>query len=189
MARAGSAGKAVLNVETVLLDDDDRPVPPGTVGEIAHRSPQIVLGYWNDAERTAAAFRNGWFHSGDLGVMTEDGYLSVVDRKKDMIKTGGENVASREVEEAIYLLDGVAEVAVFGIPHPRWVEAVVAAVVPRDGSGLTVEAVHEHCRAQLAGFKRPKVRHAGRRAAEEPERQAAQAGAARHLRPPRGRRR
>ena len=189
VARAGSAGKAVLNVETVLLDDDDRPVPPGTVGEIAHRSPQIVLGYWNDAERTAAAFRNGWFHSGDLGVMTADGYLSVVDRKKDMIKTGGENVASRDVEEAIYLLDGVAEVAVFGIPHPRWVEAVVAAVVPRDGSGLTVEAVDDHCRAQLAGFKRPKFVTLADRPAEEPQRQAAQAGTARHLRPPRGRRR
>jgi fatty-acyl-CoA synthase len=156
VSRAGSAGKAVLNVETVLLDDDDKPVPPGTVGEIAHRSPQIVLGYWRDEQRTAAAFRNGWFHSGDLGVMTEDGYLTVVDRKKDMIKTGGENVASREVEEAIYLLDGVAEVAVFGVPHPHWVEAVVAVVVPRAGSRVDADAVTAHCRATLAGYKRPK---------------------------------
>lgn len=156
VARAGSAGRPVLNVETVLLDDDDQPVPAGTVGEIVHRSPQLVLGYWRDEDRTAEAFRTGWFHSGDLGVFTADGYLSVVDRKKDVIKSGGENVASREVEEAIYLLDGVAEVAVFGIPHPRWVEAVVAAVVPRDGSGLTADAVQEHCRQRLAGFKRPK---------------------------------
>ena len=156
VSRAGSAGKAVLNVETVLLDDDDKPVPPGVVGEIAHRSPQIVLGYWQDAARTDAAYRNGWFHSGDLGVMTEDGYLSVVDRKKDMIKTGGENVASREVEEAIYLLDGVAEVAVFAISHPLWVEAVVAAVVPKPGSDLDADAVNDHCRAHLAGYKRPK---------------------------------
>jgi fatty-acyl-CoA synthase len=156
VSHAGSAGKAVLNVETVLLDDDNKPVPVGTVGEIAHRSPQIVLGYWQDEERTAAAFRGGWFHSGDLGVMSEDGHLSVVDRKKDMIKSGGENVASREIEEAIYQLDGVAEVAVFGVAHPRWIEAVVAAVVPRAGSGLTVGAVEEHCRANLAGFKRPK---------------------------------
>ncbi len=155
-SHAGSAGKAVLNVETVLLDDDDKPVPTGAVGEIAHRSPQIVLGYWRDDERTATAFRGGWFHSGDLGVMSADGYLSVVDRKKDMIKSGGENVASREIEEAIYQLDGVAEVAVFGIAHPRWIEAVVAAVVPRAGSGLTVAAVEEYCRANLAGFKRPK---------------------------------
>jgi fatty-acyl-CoA synthase len=155
-SRAGSAGRPVLNVETVLLDDDGRPVPAGTVGEIAHRSPQIVLGYWNDEARTADAFRNGWFHSGDLGVMTPDGYLSVVDRKKDMIKTGGENVASREVEETIYLLDGVAEVAVFGISHPRWIEAVVAAVVPKKDAALTVDLVEAHCRDHLAGYKRPK---------------------------------
>jgi fatty-acyl-CoA synthase len=89
-------------------------------------------------------------------VMTADGYLSVVDRKKDMIKTGGENVASREVEEALYELDGIAEVAVFGIQHPRWIEAVTAVVVPRPGASLTVEAVHEHARGRLAGYKRPK---------------------------------
>jgi fatty-acyl-CoA synthase len=155
-SRAGSAGRAVLNVETRVVDDDDQPVSPGTVGEIVHRSPQATLGYYNDADKTAKAFRNGWFHSGDLGVLTEDGYLSVVDRKKDMIKTGGENVASREVEEAIYLLDAVAEVSVFGIPHPRWVEAVTAVVVPRDGSELTTDDVIAHCRTQLAGYKAPK---------------------------------
>ncbi len=99
LARAGSTGRPVLDVETRLVDDDDRPVPPGQICEIVHRSPQATLGYWNAAEQTAEAFRDGWFHSGDLGVMTEDGYLSVVDPKKDMIKTGGENVASREVED------------------------------------------------------------------------------------------
>jgi fatty-acyl-CoA synthase len=156
LVRPGSAGRAVLNVETTLLDDDDKPVPPGVVGEIAHRSPQIVLGYWNDPAKTAEAFRGGWFHSGDLGVFTEDGYLSVVDRKKDMIKSGGENVASREVEEAIYRLAGVAEVAVFGVDHPHWIEAVVAAVVPKAGAALSAEDVQAHCRRELAGFKRPK---------------------------------
>ncbi len=156
LPRAGSAGRAVLNVETALLDDYDQPVPVGEVGEIAHRSPQIVLGYWNDEEKTAESFRNGWFHSGDLGVMTADGYLAVVDRKKDMIKTGGENVASREVEEAIYTLDGVAEVAVFGIAHPVWVEAVVAVVIPKPGADVTPEAVSAHARTVLAGYKRPK---------------------------------
>ena len=95
LPRAGSAGRAGLNVETMLVDDDGNPVPPGEVGEIVHRSPHAALGYYNDEEKTAEAFAGGWFHSGDLGVMTEDGYLSVVDRKKDMIKTGGENVASR----------------------------------------------------------------------------------------------
>ena len=121
-----------------------------------HRSPHATLGYYDDEEKTAEAFRGGWFHSGDLGVIDEDGYLSVVDRKKDMIKTGGENVASREVEEAIYELDGVAEVAVFGISHPRWIEAVAAVVVPKPAASLTPEEVIAHCRSRLAGYKTPK---------------------------------
>ncbi|WLP89217.1 acyl-CoA synthetase [Gordonia sp. NB41Y] len=154
--RAGSAGRAALNVETIVVDDDDNPVPVGEVGEIVHRSPHAALGYYNDEEKTAAAFRNGWFHSGDLGIIDEDGYLSVVDRKKDMIKTGGENVASREVEEAIYLLDGVAEVAVFGVPHPKWIEAVTAVIVPKAGAELTEESVADHLASVLAGYKRPK---------------------------------
>ncbi|QUQ66117.1 acyl-CoA synthetase [Kutzneria sp. CA-103260] len=156
LAHLGSAGRACLNVETTLVDGFGEPVPPGQVGEIVHRSPHAALGYYNDEEKTAEAFAGGWFHSGDLGVMTEDGYLSVVDRKKDMIKTGGENVASREVEEAVYELDGVAEVAVFGISHPHWIEAVTAVVVPRADSTLTAEDVHAHVKERLAGFKRPK---------------------------------
>jgi len=156
LTRAGSAGRPVLNVETRVVDDDNNPLPPGQVGEIVHRSPQATLGYFRDEAKTSEAFRDGWFHSGDLGVFDEDGYLTVVDRKKDMIKTGGENVASREVEEAIYLLDGVAEVAVFGVPDPRWIEAVVAAVVPKKGADLTVELIRAHLVTRLAGFKRPK---------------------------------
>ena len=156
LSHAGSAGRAALNVETRVVDDEDRPVPPGTVGEIVHRSPHAMLGYYRDDAKTEEAFRNGWFHSGDLGFLDEEGRLSVVDRKKDMIKTGGENVASREVEEAIYQLDGVAEVAVFGVSHPRWVEAVVAVVVPKPGASLTEQAVLEHTRGLLAGYKTPK---------------------------------
>lgn len=156
LPRAGSAGRAALNVETVLLDENDSPVPAGEIGEIVHRSPHATLGYYRDEAKTAEVFRGGWFHSGDLGVMSEDGHLSVIDRKKDMIKTGGENVASREVEEAIYQLDGVAEVAVFGVTHPHWIEAVTAAIVPKEGAQLTEQAVHEHTRALLAGYKRPK---------------------------------
>jgi fatty-acyl-CoA synthase len=156
LSHAGSAGRAAINVETKLVDDDGNDVPVGAVGEIVHRSPHAMLGYYNDEAKTAEAFRGGWFHSGDLGVMTADGHLSVVDRKKDMIKTGGENVASREVEEAIYTLDGVAEVAVFGVPDPRWVEVVVAAVVTKGGAELTADAVRAHCRETLAGFKAPK---------------------------------
>lgn len=155
-AHAGSAGRPVINVETVILDDDNAPVAPGVVGEIAHRSPHLMLGYLDDEVKTAESFRGGWFHSGDLGYYDEHGLLHVVDRKKDMIKTGGENVASREVEEVIYRHSGVEEVAVFGLPHPTWVEAVVAAVVSRDGSRLTEEDVVTHCREHLAGFKTPK---------------------------------
>ncbi|WP_233358887.1 acyl-CoA synthetase [Thermomonospora amylolytica] len=156
LAKAGSAGRAAINVETMLVDDDGNPVPAGQIGEIVHRSPHAALGYYNDEDKTAEAFRDGWFHSGDLGVMDADGYLTVVDRKKDMIKTGGENVASREVEEAIYELEGVAEVAVFGISHPHWIEAVTAVVVPKPGVTLTEDDVHAHTRERLAGFKRPK---------------------------------
>ncbi|MGW5151507.1 fatty acyl-CoA synthetase [Rhodococcus koreensis] len=155
-SHAGSAGRPVLNVETVVVDDDDRPVPPGTIGEIVHRSPQATLGYWRDEAKTAEAFRNGWFHSGDLGIFDNDGRLTIVDRKKDMIKTGGENVASREVEETIYLHPDVAEVAVFAIPHPRWVEAVCAVVVPKPGAELDEATVLAHCASRLAGFKVPK---------------------------------
>ena len=156
LSHAGSAGRAALNVETRVVDDDDRPVPPGVVGEIVHRSPHATLGYHDQPDKTAEAFRNGWFHSGDLGYLTEDGHLYVVDRKKDMIKTGGENVASREVEEAIFRLDGVAEVAVFGVSHPHWVEAVAAVVVPKPGVALTSEEVMAHARSVLAGYKAPK---------------------------------
>ena len=156
LAYPGSAGRAALNVETRIVDDLDQPVPPGTVGEIVHRSPHATLGYYRDPDKTAEAFRGGWFHSGDLGYLDDGGRLYVVDRKKDMIKTGGENVASREVEEAIYQLDGVAEVAVFGVDHPRWVEAVAAVVVPKDGATLTGDDVIAHTRSVLAGFKTPK---------------------------------
>jgi fatty-acyl-CoA synthase len=156
LAHAGSAGRPAVNVETRVVDEDDRPVPTGIVGEIVHRSPQATLGYWNDPERTAEAFRGGWFHSGDLGVIDEHGLLWVVDRKKDMIKSGGENVASREVEEAVYLHPDVVEVAVFATPDPVWVEAVTAAVVLRSGSTAGEDEIIAHCRQHLASFKTPK---------------------------------
>src|SRR5690606_5723605 len=155
-AHAGAAGRPVTNVETVILDDDGAVLPAGTVGEIAHRSPHLMLGYYDDPAKTAEAFRGGWFHSGDLGYFDEHGMLHVVDRKKDMINTGGENVASREVEEVIYRHPAVEEVAVFGLPHPTWVEAVVAAVVTRNGMTLGEEELLGHCREHLAGFKTPK---------------------------------
>lgn len=156
LARAGSAGRAAINVETRVADENNDPVPVGEVGEIIHRSPHATLGYYKDEAKTAEAFRGGWFHSGDLGVMDEDGYLSVVDRMKDMIKTGGENVASREVEEAIYQFEGVAEVAVFGVDHPRWIEAVAAVVVRKYEATFTEEDVIVFTRTILAGYKAPK---------------------------------
>ncbi len=154
--KAGSAGRPALGVETIVVDDDGRPVPAGEVGEIVHRSPQAMLGYWDDAAKTAEAFRDGWLHTGDLGVLDADGYLYVVDRKKDMIKSGGENVASREVEEVIHAHPAVAEAAVFGIPHPRWIEAVAAVVVPRAGHEPAAADITAFCRERLAGFKTPR---------------------------------
>ncbi len=157
LRKPGSCGRAVLNVQTRVVDDAMCDVAPGEVGEIVHRSPQLMLGYFHDDERTRAAFEGGWFHSGDLGTIDEEGFISVVDRKKDMIKTGGENVASREVEEAIYRLPQVSEVAVIGLPHPHWVEAVTAVIVVKQGQSLSEQQVMAHCSAQLAGFKRPKA--------------------------------
>jgi fatty-acyl-CoA synthase len=156
LRKPGSCGRAVLNVETRVVDDALRDVKPGEVGEIVHRSPHVMLGYFHDDERTAAAFEGGWFHSGDLGTIDDEGYITVVDRKKDMIKTGGENVASREVEETIYRLPQVSEVAVVGVNHPRWVEAVVAIIVVKAGQTLTEGQVLAHCNAAMAGFKVPK---------------------------------
>jgi fatty-acyl-CoA synthase len=156
LRKAGSAGRPALNVETMIVDDEDRPVPPGTVGEIVHRSPHAMLGYWNDPQKTAETFAHGWFHSGDLGAIDDEGYLTVVDRKKDMIKTGGENVASREVEEVLYAHPAVQEVAIFGVPDPKWIEAVTAAVVLREGERVGTDQLIAYCRERLAGFKAPK---------------------------------
>jgi fatty-acyl-CoA synthase len=154
--RLGSAGRATLHVETRIVDDAMNAVAPGEIGEIVHRSPQLLSGYWNDPKRTAEAFAGGWFHSGDLGVYDADGYITVVDRKKDMIKSGGENVASREVEEALYRHAAISEVAVIGLPDPKWIEAVTAIIVLREGHSLTSDDVLAHCAEHLAKFKTPK---------------------------------
>jgi fatty-acyl-CoA synthase len=156
LRKAGSAGKPVLNVETRVVNPDMEDVRAGEVGEIVHRSPQLLMGYFNDPEKTAAAFEGGWFHNGDLATVDDEGYITVVDRKKDMIKSGGENVASREVEETIYRLPSVSEVAVIGLPDPYWIEAVTAVVVPRSGHTLEADTVIAHCREHMASFKVPK---------------------------------
>lgn len=156
LRKAGSAGKPVLNVETRVVNDVMQDVASGEIGEIVHRSPHLMSAYYNDPDKTAAAFRGGWFHSGDLAIVDDEGYITVVDRVKDMIKTGGENVASREVEETIYKLAGVSEVAVVGLPDPRWIEAVTAIVVAKAGASLDEVAVIAHCAGLMAHFKVPK---------------------------------
>ncbi|HOW99564.1 MAG TPA: AMP-binding protein, partial [Deltaproteobacteria bacterium] len=120
------------------------------------RSGHVMTGYLNDPDKTAEAFTYGWFHSGDLGRFDADGYLYVVDRKKDMIKTGGENVASREVEEVLYEHPDIEEVAVIGLPDPKWIEIVAAVVVPKKGAVIAEKDLVAYCRERLAGFKCPK---------------------------------
>ncbi|MGY3604110.1 MULTISPECIES: acyl-CoA synthetase [unclassified Bradyrhizobium] len=156
LPKAGSAGKPALNVETRVVNAEMRDVKVGEVGEIVHRSPHLLSGYYNDPAKTEAAFAGGWFHSGDLATVDAEGHVTVVDRVKDMIKTGGENVASREVEEMVYRLPAVSEVAVVGLPDPRWIEAVTAIVVVKSGDTLDEETVIRHCASQMAHFKVPK---------------------------------
>ncbi|RDW19981.1 acyl-CoA synthetase [Oceanobacillus chungangensis] len=156
LTKLGSAGQPILNVQTKIFDDHDNELPRGKIGEIVHRTPHAMRGYLHDPEKTAEAFRGGWFHSGDLGVMDEEGYITIVDRKKDMINTGGVNVSSREVEEAIYRIEGVSEVAVISIPDAYWIEAVTAIIVPKEGFTLMEEDIIEFCKGKLSKFKVPK---------------------------------
>jgi fatty-acyl-CoA synthase len=155
-ARPASAGKAVPFVDLRVVDDEGRDVPPGGVGEVVYRSPQLCLGYWEKPEETEAAFAGGWFHSGDLASIDEEGYITIVDRKKDVIKTGGVVVSSREIEEAIYKHPSVREVAVIPLPDPKWIEAVSAVVVLRPGAAPDADSIVDHLRGQLAPFKLPK---------------------------------
>lgn len=155
-ARPASVGRPVSTVQTRIVDEAMRDVPPGERGEIVHRSPQLLVGYWGKPEETGAAFDGGWFHSGDVGTMDAEGYITIVDRTKDVINTGGVLVASREVEDAILTHPAVSECAVVGLPDPRWVEAVTAVVVLRPGHSADEAALIEHARPVLAAFKLPK---------------------------------
>ncbi len=157
LRKLGSAGMGALNMETRLEDDFGNSIDSTNLpGEICGRGPHTMMMYFKNAEKTEEAMKGGWFHSGDLGVLDEDRYISVVDRKKDMIKTGGENVSTREVEEVIYLDKRVQEVAVIGLFHPKWIEAVSAVVVPKSGEKITEDEIIKHCREHLAPFKIPK---------------------------------
>jgi len=156
-ARPAAAGRPVFFVQARVVDADGAQVAPGEPGEIQYRGPQLFSGYWGKEEQTADAFMGEWFRSGDQVTVDAAGYVTVVDRIKDVINTGGVLVAPREVEDVVYELDGVAEVAVIGLPDERWIEAVTAIVVLKDGAELTQEAVIAHVKERLAGFKVPKA--------------------------------
>ncbi|MFI9243367.1 acyl-CoA synthetase [Streptomyces sp. NPDC053086] len=156
--RMDSCGRPVLFVDARVVDEEGEDVPAGTPGEIVYRSPQLCEGYWDKPEETAAAFRDGWFRSGDLAVRDTEGYFTIVDRVKDVINSGGVLVASRQVEDALYTHGSVAEAAVIGLPDERWIEAVTAVVVPRGEvteEGLERELI-AHVKERLAPFKAPK---------------------------------
>lgn len=152
---AASAGRPAEGVEIAVIGADGKPRPPGETGEVVVRGAQVADGYWEDPDATAEAFTGGWFRTGDAGRIDEDGYLHLVDRIKDVIITGGENVSSREVEDVLRTVPGVAEVAVIGLPDPRWGQTVCAVVVP-DGAPPSAEDLIAACRARLAGFKSPR---------------------------------
>ncbi|CAM3360013.1 fatty acyl-CoA synthetase [Nocardioides dubius] len=154
--RPDSCGRPVTFVEVRVVDEEGNDAAPGTPGEVLYRSPQLCLGYWNNPTATEEAFRDGWFHSGDLVVRDAEGYLAVVDRIKDVINTGGVLVASREVEDVLYTHPAVAEVAVIGTPDPKWIEAVTAVVVVKEGASVTEAELIAHARESLAPFKLPK---------------------------------
>ena len=153
--KMGSVGTAMLGVELRVVDDELRDLPPGGVGEIVYRGPSVMAAYHRQPEATREAFAGGWFHSGDLGRFDDEGYLWLIDRKKDLIVSGGENVYPAEVERVLLDHPAVAEAAVIGVPHPRWVETPLAFVVLREGGQVGEAELIAHCRRYLAGFKKP----------------------------------
>ena len=156
VTKLGSVGRPCLYLELDIWDEHGTSLPPGERGEVVMRGPKVFKGYWRDPEATDKAFAGGWFHTGDIGVRDGDGYLFIVDRLKDMILSGGENIAGSEVERVLYEHDGVLEVAVVGRPDDRWGEVPVAFVVLRPSATATSDELIEHCRLQLARFKVPK---------------------------------
>jgi acyl-CoA synthetase (AMP-forming)/AMP-acid ligase II len=154
-ALLGSVGCARSGVEVAVVDAEDRPLPPGEVGEVVCRGDVTMLGYWRNPAATAEALRGGWLHTGDLGSLDERGFLTLRDRSKDLVISGGSNVYPREVEEVLLTHPGVAEVCVVGRADPEWGEVVVAVVVKAD-PGLDAAALDAHCLAHIARFKRPR---------------------------------
>jgi acyl-CoA synthetase (AMP-forming)/AMP-acid ligase II len=156
VTKLGSVGRPCLHLELDVWDADGRPVAAGERGEVVVRGPKVFKGYWRDPEATERAFVGGWFHTGDIGVRDEDGYLFIVDRLKDMIVSGGENIAGSEVERVLYEHEAVLEAAVVGRPDARWGEVPVAFVVLRDGGSAGAEELIAFCAERLARYKVPK---------------------------------
>ncbi len=151
----GSVGIPGVHTRLKIVDEQGKELGPGEIGEIAVKGPHVPIEYFNNEGETRATFRDGWFYSGDMGRLDENGFLYMVDRKKDMIKTGGENVYSREVEEVLLHHPDILEVAVIGMPHERWGETIKAIVVKRKGAHLTEQEVIDFCRQHLASYKKP----------------------------------
>lgn len=151
-----SAGYPAFGVEILIVDDNDVEKPRGQVGQIIARGPNVMHGYWKLPEASQEALRNGWMHTGDLAYMDNDGFVFIVDRNKDMIISGGENIYSSETEQAIYQHPAVQECAVIGIPHPSWGEAVHGVVVFKAGHSATEEELNSHCKQRIAGYKCPR---------------------------------
>lgn len=154
--RLNSVGRDAVNVVTRIVNEEGNDIKPGEIGEVIVRGDNVMSGYWNLPDETANTIRNGWLHTGDLATIDDEGYVFVVDRAKDIIISGGENISSKEVEDALYGHPGVLEAAVIGIPDERWGESVHAVVVTRNENGLTEEILFESCNEKLAGFKRPR---------------------------------
>lgn len=155
-SRLGSCGKPVPNVDVAILDDDDKPLPAGETGEVCVRGPNVMKGYYKLPDATAEVMRGGWFHTGDMGILDEDGYLHITERKKDLIIRGGFNIYPRDVEEVVYGHPAVQECAVVGVPDPSMGEEVVAYVVLRPGAEATEDQILRLCRDSLAKYKTPK---------------------------------
>jgi long-chain acyl-CoA synthetase len=156
LRRLTSCGRPVIGVEVEIVDDNDEPITPGQVGEVIARGPNVMMGYWKRPEETAQALRGGWLRTGDMATIDEAGYIYLVDRKKDMIISGGENVYSTEVENVIYQHPAVREAAVIGVPDEKWGEAVLAIVTIKEGATLPGDELIEFCAAKLADYKVPK---------------------------------
>jgi acyl-CoA synthetase (AMP-forming)/AMP-acid ligase II len=154
--RLKSCGKPMAGVEIKILDASGHELPAGEVGEVVCRTPQVMLGYWNLPDATKAAIRAGWFYTGDAGYMDGDGYVYIYDRVKDMIISGGENIYPAEVENALFGHPAIADVAVIGVPHEKWGEAVKAVVVKKPGADVTMDELIEFARGRIAGYKVPR---------------------------------